>query len=155
MNKYLQVLNVGIQNTLAYRLNFFFRAAFNLVPLAATIFLWRTIYASKPADSGVAGYELAQMISYYLVVSIVDALTAVNEDDWQIVAEIRDGQISQFLLKPINYLSYRLVLFGAGRMVYLMTCIIPLGGFILYYQEFFQLPSDASVYLWFSLSVVS
>ena len=79
MKKYLQVLSVGIQNTLAYRLNFFFRAGFNLVPLAATIFLWRTIYASKPADSDVAGYELAQMISYYLVVSIVDALTAVND----------------------------------------------------------------------------
>ncbi len=154
MKKYLQVLNVGIQNTLAYRLNFFFRAAFNLVPLAATIFLWRTIYASKPVDSDVAGYELAQMISYYLVVSIVDALTAVNEDDWQIVAEIRDGQISQFLLKPINYLSYRLVLFGAGRMVYLITCMIPLGGFILYYHGYFQLPSDATVYVWFSLSVV-
>ncbi len=154
MNKYLQVLNVGIQNTLAYRLNFFFRAAFNLVPLAATIFLWRTIYASKPVDSAVAGYELAQMISYYLVVSIVDALTAVNEDDWQIVAEIRDGQISQFLLKPINYLAYRLVLFGAGRLVYLMTCLIPLGGFILYHHASFQPPSEPMVYLMFSISVV-
>ena len=114
MKKYLQVLNVGIQNTLAYRLNFFFWAAFNLIPLAATIFLWRTIYASKPVGSDVAGYELAQMISYYLIVSVVDALTAVNEDDWQIAAEIRDGLISQFLLKPINYLAYRLVLFAAA-----------------------------------------
>jgi ABC-2 type transport system permease protein len=154
MKKYLQVLSVGIQNTLAYRLNFFFRAGFNLVPLAATIFLWRTIYASKAADSDVAGYELAQMISYYLVVSIVDALTAVNEDDWQIAAEIRDGQISQFLLKPINYFAYRMVLYAAGRIVYLVTCFVPLGLFILYYQEYFHIPSDPSVYLWFSFSVV-
>ena len=94
------------------------------------------------------------MITYYLTVSIVDALTAVNEDDWQIVAEIRDGQISQFLLKPIDYLTYRLVLFGAGRFVYLLTAAIPLGGFIFYYHDSFLLPSEASVYLWFSISLI-
>ncbi len=154
MSKYLQVFNVGIQNTLAYRLNFFFRAAFNLIPLAATIFLWRTIYAGKAEGSSIAGYELAQMISYYLTVSIVDTLTAVNEDDWQIVAEIRDGQISQFLLKPMNYLSYRLVLFGAGRFVYLLTAVIPLGGFIFLYRDSFQLPTEAITYLWFAVSLV-
>ena len=154
MQKYLQVLSVGIQNTLTYRLNFFFRAVFNLIPLAATIFLWRTIYASKPESSDVAGYELAQMTSYYLVVSIVDAISAVNEDDWQIAAEIRDGLISQFLLKPINYLGYRLVLFIAGRLVYVVTCFIPLGGFILYYSGSLQLTTDPIVYGWFILSVV-
>ena len=62
-----------------------------------------------------AGYSLAGMISYYLLVTIVDTLTAVNEDDWQIAADIKDGNISQFLLKPINYLAYRLCLFFPGR----------------------------------------
>ena len=154
MRKYLQVFNVGIQNTLAYRLNFFFRALFNLIPLAATVFLWRTIYASKPVESEVAGYELAQMISYYLVVSIVSALTAVNEDDWQIAAEIRDGQISQFLLKPIDYLCYRLVLFVAGRGVYLVTCVVPLGAFIAYYHVYFTFPSDPQTLLLFLLATL-
>ena len=36
----------------------------------------------------------------------MDALTAVNEDDWQIAADIKDGNISQFLLKPMDYLWY-------------------------------------------------
>ena len=34
MKKYWHVLNVGIQNTLVYRVNFLFRAAFGLIPLA-------------------------------------------------------------------------------------------------------------------------
>ena len=63
-----------------------------------------------------AGYSLAGMISYYLLVTIVDTLTAVNEDDWQIAADIKDGNISQFLLKPINYLAYRLCLFFSGKI---------------------------------------
>src|SRR5437762_5587351 len=115
MRKYWHVINIGIQNTLVYRVNFLFRAVFGLIPLMATIFLWRTIYAGKASGDAVAGYTLAQMTSYYLLVTIVDALTAVNEDDWQIAADIKDGNISQFLLKPIDYLAYRLCLFGTGR----------------------------------------
>ena len=79
MNKYWHVINIGIQNTLVYRANFLFRSAFSLVPLFATLSLWRTVYAGQAGDVG--GYALAQMISYYLVVTIVDSLTAVTEDD--------------------------------------------------------------------------
>jgi ABC-type uncharacterized transport system permease subunit len=35
MKKYWHVINIGIQNTLVYRVNFLFRAAFGLIPLAA------------------------------------------------------------------------------------------------------------------------
>ena len=50
-NKYAHVLSMGIQNTLVYRTNFLFRAAFGLVPLAATLFLWEAIYADKNKDA--------------------------------------------------------------------------------------------------------
>jgi ABC-2 type transport system permease protein len=46
----------------------------------------------------IGDYSLAEMVSYYLLITLVDALTAVNEDDWQIAADIKDGNISQFLL---------------------------------------------------------
>ena len=109
MHKYLHVFNIGIQNTLVYRVNFLFRAAFGLVPLMAMLFVWRAIYEGKDAGSEVAGYQMSQIISYYLVVTLVDMTTAVTEDDWQIAADIREGTISQFLIKPIDFLRYRLV----------------------------------------------
>src|SRR5271154_6811241 len=108
MQKYWHVIKIGFANTLVYRMNFFFRAAFSLIPLLATLYLWRTVYRGKAGD--VAGYSLAAMISYYLIVTIVDTLTAVSDDDWQIAADIKDGNISQFLLKPINYTVYRMCL---------------------------------------------
>ena len=55
MRKYWHVINIGIQNTLVYRANFFFRASFSLVPLLATIFLWTTVYRSKEGTD-VGGY---------------------------------------------------------------------------------------------------
>ena len=135
MKKYWHVINIGIQNTLVYRVNFLFRATFALIPLAAVLFLWRAIYAGKQGGGEVAGYTLAQMTSYYLLVTIVDALTAVNEDDWQIAADIREGAISQFLLKPVDYLWYRLCLFFAGRAAYISMACIPLAIFIFIFRN--------------------
>jgi viologen exporter family transport system permease protein len=152
MAKYWHVINIGIQNTLVYRVNFLFRAVFGLIPLAAVIFLWRAVYAGKAASSEVAGYTLAQMISYYLLVTIVDALTAVNEDDWQIASDIKDGNISQFLLKPIDYLAYRLCLFGTGRIVYTAVAIIPVAIFIGLQHRYFVLPPDWATFGWFLVS---
>src|SRR5437868_12320664 len=120
----------------------------------ATIFLWRAIYSGKAAGGEVAGYTLAQMTSYYLLVTIVDALTAVNEDDWQIAADIKDGNISQFLLKPIDYLVYRLCLFVAGRLTYLAVAAIPLAVFIFYLREYFVLPPDWLTFCCFLFSTL-
>src|SRR6184192_1076121 len=154
MRKYWHVINIGIQNTLVYRVNFLFRAVFGLIPLMATIFLWRAIYSGKAAGGEVAGYTLAQMTSYYLLVTIVDALTAVNEDDWQIAADIKDGNISQFLLKPIDYLAYRLCLFGTGRLIYTIVAVVPVTLFILLQREYFVLPPDWGTFGWFLVSTV-
>ncbi len=128
MQKYWHVIKIGFGNTLVYRVNFFARAAFGLIPLLATIYLWRAVYRGQ--SSPVAGYSLAGMISYYLLVTIVDTLTAVNEDDWQIAADIKDGNISQFLLKPINYLAYRLCLFFSGKIIFTAVSLLPVGLFI-------------------------
>src|SRR5437867_2625543 len=142
MRKYWHVLNIGIQNNLTYRINFLARAVFGLIPLIAILYVWRTIYAGKAPGANVGTYTLAQMISYYLLSSIVDALTAVNEDDWQIATDIKDGNISQFLLKPIDYLWFRLCLFISGRLTYLAMAALPLALFILFWRQYFVLPMD-------------
>jgi ABC-2 type transport system permease protein len=152
MKKYGHVINIGIQNTLVYRVNFLFRAVFGLIPLIAIISLWRAIFSGKPED--VAGYTLAQMVSYYLVVTIVDALTAVAEDDWQIAADIKDGNISQFMLKPIDYLTYRLCIFGAGRVIYTAVAFVPVALFIWFQREYFVFPAHSETWLWFGVSLV-
>jgi ABC-2 type transport system permease protein len=135
-SKYAHVLSMGVQNTLVYRANFLFRAAFGLVPLMATLFLWKAIYADKPAGVAIGAYTLAQMVSYYLLVTVVDAVTAVAEDDWQIAADIKDGAVSQFLLKPLDYLAYRLCLYLSGRLIYTSVALIPVAFFLFFQREF-------------------
>jgi len=154
MGKYLHVLGIGIQNTLVYRVNFLFRAVFGLVPLMGTLFVWQAIYAGKGPDARVGAYTLQAMVSYYLVITFVDALTAVAEDDWQIAADIKDGAISQFLLKPMDYLTYRLCLYLSGRTIYTAVALVPVSLFALYLREYFLLPDGAGTALLFTVSLL-
>jgi ABC-2 type transport system permease protein len=142
-SKYGHVLSMGIQNTLVYRTNFLFRAAFGLVPLAATLFLWEAIYADKPAGAAIGAYTLAQMVSYYLLVTVVDSITAVAEDDWQIAADIKDGAVSQFLLKPLDFLAYRLCLYLSGRVIYTSVALIPVAFFLFFQREYLVGPAES------------
>lgn len=154
MQKYWHVFNVGIQNNLTYRFNFLARAVFGLIPLIAILFVWQKIYSGKGAGAMIGTYSLAEMISYYLLTTVVDALTAVNEDDWQIAADIKDGNISQFLLKPVDYLWYRLCLFFSGRVTYLTVALAPLTIFIVYLHQYFVLPPDWTAFGCFVFSMV-
>ena len=153
MVKYWHVLKIGMQNNLTYRFNFLARTLFGFIPLLAILSVWRTIYEGNGSQA-VGPYAYSEMISYYLLVTVIDALTAVNEDDWQIAADIKDGNISQFLLKPVDYMAYRICLFGAGRMVYFAIALVPMALFILYEHHFIYVPVHGATWVWFGFSLI-
>jgi ABC-2 type transport system permease protein len=154
VKKYSHVINIGIQNNLTYRFNFLARTLFGLIPLIALLYLWRTIYRGQGAGALVGTYTFAEMVSYYLISTLVDALTAVNEDDWQIAADIKDGNISQFLLKPIDYLAFRLCLFFSGRLAYDAVAGVPLAIFFVCLHHYFVLPPGWGAFAAFLFSTV-
>jgi ABC-2 type transport system permease protein len=154
VKKYWHVIGIGIQNNLTYRFNYLTRTLFSFIPLFAMLSLWRTVYAGKPSGSSLSGYTQQEMIFYYLMVAVVDVLTAVNEDDWQIAADIREGNISWFLLKPIDYLWYRFCLFCAGRITFMVMASVPLALFIFCFRQNFMLPPDLVTFAAFLVSLV-
>jgi ABC-2 type transport system permease protein len=150
--KYRFIWQLGVQNALVYRTNFLLRAIFNLIPLLAIITLWRAIYGGK--DASIAGYTLPQMVSYYLLVTVIDALTSVTEDDWQIAADIKEGHISQFLIRPMEYLGYRLCLFLSGRLVFTVASAAPVVVFLVMQQDYFLWPPGLGAFFCFALSLL-
>jgi ABC-2 type transport system permease protein len=153
VKKYLHVIGIGIQNNLTYRFNYLTRTLFSFIPLFAMLSLWQKIY-SGPGGATHAGWTKAEMIFYYLMLAVVDVFTAVNEDDWQIAADIREGNISQFLLKPIDYLWYRLCLFFSGRVTFVMMAGIPLAVFIFCFRSYFLPPASTAAMIVFPFSLV-
>ena len=154
MKKYLHVINIGLQSNLAYRFNYLTRTLFSFIPLFAMLSLWRTIYAHRNGTSGASSFSRAEMMFYYLLVAGVDVLTAVNEDDWQIAADIREGNISQFLLKPVDYLWYRLCLFVSGRIAFVAVAGLPLAVFIFCFRQYVLPPVNLTALLVFPFSLV-
>src|SRR3989441_9369625 len=109
IDKYVSVFNIGLQNTFVYRWNYFLRAAFGLIPLAGTVFLWSAVF--KERGGPLHGYDYGSMIYYYLLMILVSNLVTPTQDEWQIAADIREGQIKALLTKPVNYLGIRFRIF--------------------------------------------
>ena len=86
-----------------YRWNYFLRALFGLIPLAGTVFLWSAVF--KERGGSLHGYDYGSMIYYYLLTLLVSNLVTPTEDEWQIAADIREGQINALLTKPMSYLG--------------------------------------------------
>src|SRR5947209_15328886 len=145
IDKYVSVFNIGLQNTFVYRWNYFLRAAFGLIPLAGTVFLWSAVF--KERGSGLHGYDYGSMICYYLLMILVSNLVTPTEDEWQIAADIREGQINALLTKPLSYLAYRFSIFWSSRLVYTAVTLPPIALIFVYFRQYIALPTNAMTYV--------
>jgi ABC-2 type transport system permease protein len=105
---------VGLQSNLVYRWNFAVRSVFWFFHLVVVFILWGAAFAGK--DS-IGGYSFKQTLTYFVVIFVMQFFVGAFNEDYQISEDIRNGLINQFLLKPINYFSYRLSVFAAARVV--------------------------------------
>ncbi len=94
------------------------------------------------------------MIQYFLLCMVVDALVTPVDDEWQISAEIRDGQLNMLLLRPINHLFYRLTLFASSRLVNFSIIILPLLVAFIPFHSFITFPHHFLPWICFSLSIL-
>jgi ABC-2 type transport system permease protein len=139
MQKYLHVLNIGLQNTFVYRWNFLLRCLFSFVPLLGMVYLWRVVF--QASDMQMAGYTYGSIISYFVALILLDSIASPTEDDFQIAAEIKDGLINQFLLKPVNYFIYRFCLFWSSRAIYTAVTLVPILSVAFLLRDYIVLPT--------------
>src|SRR5881275_1170686 len=150
--KYASVFNIGLQNTFVYRWNYFLRALFGLIPLAGTVFLWNAVFKERGGE--LHGYDYSSMIYYYLLTLLVSNLVTPTEDEWQIAADIREGQINALLTKPMSYLAYRFSIFCSARLVYTLVTLPPIALIFLYFHNYVVLPDQVMTYVFACISMV-
>ena len=68
--------------------------------------------------------------------------------------EIREGQINNFLAKPIDHLAYRASLFLSARLLYTALTILPIAGVFAWFHEFIVLPRDPLTWPLFVVSLI-
>jgi ABC-2 type transport system permease protein len=147
---YRRVFSIGLQDTFVYRWNFLLRSLFSIIPLVGTVFVWRAVCGP---EGSVSDYSLSSMVFYFVGVLFVDNLASPTEDEWRIAAEIREGQISSLLTKPMNHLGYRLALFVAYRLLYSLITLPVMGAVLWVLRSNLQWPANGSTWVLFALSV--
>jgi ABC-2 type transport system permease protein len=137
--KYRHAFLTGLQSNIVYRWNFAVRGCFSVFHLVVIFILWGAVYAGQ---TRIGGFDLAQTLTYFVSLIVLQFFIGAFNEDYQISEDIRNGLINQFLLKPINYFFYRLSVFAAARLVSGLLVFIPLAFALPFLWHYLVLPPE-------------
>ena len=120
MNKYLQVFKVSFQQEFVYRVNFIMWRVRNVLQIFLVFFLWDTVFADP--DRVVFGYDRAEILTYVFGLLIVRGLV-LSARSIEVSGEISRGDLSNYLLKPLNYFRYWLTRDVSSKVLNLVFAI--------------------------------
>lgn len=103
MKKYFEAGKVLFKAQLAYRFDIILSMIFTISKIFLAYVLWDAIFGKQ---STVAGFSFNAMISYYIISSFINQLDQSAGTGGQIAAEIRNGQFSKYMLKPMSIFGY-------------------------------------------------
>lgn len=128
LNKYRMSFLQGLQNSLQYRVDFFLGLLGLFLPLFIQYYLWRAIY-SGTTEQSLYGYSYAEMISYLILAALAHKIISTGFEN-SIVEDIKNGGLNKYLIQPVNYLLYRVLLFLGGRLYQMIVFFIIFLAFI-------------------------
>lgn len=102
MNKYFRVAKLTWDETVAYRLNFVMWRIRTVLQILTLYFLW---FSLIPSGTLLFGYDRSLMLTYVLGTSLISSIV-LSSRSYAVGDEINSGNLSNFLLRPINYFLY-------------------------------------------------
>lgn len=143
MKKYLTIINIAWQRSITYRFTVFAYRVGEIMEVIVLILMWSAIYESQPV---IKGFTLNEMITYILFGNLVNVIVRCFMAEF-IAREIKDGKLSLFLVKPMEYFNYILT-FELGRktLAFLMSFLSQLI-IILFFLDKIFINSDIAYLL--------
>ena len=135
MNKYLQVFKVSVQQEIAYRANFVVWRIRNVIQMGLVFFLWDSVF-SDPAKL-LFGYNREKILTYVFGLLIIRSFVLTSRAT-SIAGEVAQGDLSNYLTKPLSYFRYWFSRDIAGKVLNLGFAAIEVSIlFILLKPSFF------------------
>lgn len=122
MKKYLLTFSLSLQEEFTYRLNFILWRVRNFLKILMTYFLWQGVFMTTETAFG---YTPNEMTTYVLMVLVVTAMV-FSAPSSAIGGEIASGELSNFLVKPVNYIRYWFSRDMASKLLNLLFVCIEL-----------------------------
>ena len=120
IGKYLAVGRVALATQAAYRLEMLLRTLFLAMILYVFVQLWSVTYEAMGRQT-VAGFSVAQMIWYLMVTESI--LISRPRMTLEIDGEVRAGDVAYQLIRPYDYVLFRLARYLAERLLRLGICL--------------------------------
>lgn len=120
MRKYLTVFAASWQNEFTYRLNFVLWRFRVVLRILMTFFLWHAIYLGHQTAFG---YTREQMMAYVFLALVVSTFVMAAPSNDNIGGEIGSGDLSNYLVKPLNYLTYWLTRDWASKLLNMLFVV--------------------------------
>ncbi len=103
MKKYLSIFRISFAQEFAYRVNFIIWRVRNVLQILLVFFLWSTVFTNPQTE--LFGYNRDKILTYVFGIFILRALV-LSSRAVDIAGEISRGDLTNYLLKPINYIKY-------------------------------------------------
>ncbi len=151
MGKYLAVISNSMKRNLAYRANSIITVVSVFFSFIVLFYFWSSIYRQ---GNQIGTYSLEAIISYYVLVTIFELLVVGDNTSWSVGEEIKSGQITSAILKPISYLKYKVSQSIGGILYRLLIFILPIIGVVFLLKDFLVVADDRGVFGFVLLSAV-
>lgn len=150
MNKYLAIVRLSLQEYFVYRLNFILWRVRIVLSILITFFLWQAAYATKEL---VFNYSLSQMLTYIILLSFIHGVV-LSTQTTKVSEEIVWGNLSNFLIRPINYFYHCLSRDFADKIVNTVCSVIEITLLIVLFKPPIFLQTNPSILLFFAFSIM-
>lgn len=151
MSKYLIIFNVSWQNEFVYRLNFILWRFRVVLYFLLVYFLWTGVFSSH---TNVFGYSRPDILTYIFVTLFVGTLVR-SQLSLEIGAEIANGNITNYFIRPVGYLKYWFTRDIANKLLNTLFSIFEIGLLFVILKPEIKLPSDPLFLLLFSIVLIS
>jgi ABC-2 type transport system permease protein len=149
MGKYWTAFKTNWQYNFEYRGEFFAHLLRSLATLTVLIFVFKAVFSQTDNFSG---YTFSSMFTYLVMVRVLHFVSRGNTARL-ISQDIKEGNLSSFLLKPFSYLKYQFISFLANRLFEMTLTFSLIIFFLFFFSDWFSIPS-LSYFLGFLIFLV-
>lgn len=125
-----QIFSLEVRRAFAYRSDFWFSFVVSVgAQFAVAWFLWKSIFSYQGARQ-IGGYTFSALMLYYLLVPIISrSVFGGNLGD--IATEIYQGTLTRYLIYPVSFFRYKLIVHCANAAILLVQLLFVIGTVVL------------------------
>lgn len=156
MKKYWLIITNTWLEYLAYRLNFLVWRLRSFVSFAMIYFFWWAVFSPPGGGVGasqVFGWQQGQILTYILGVAFIRSLIFSSRTS-DVGGEINQGNLTNYLLKPLNFFSYWFSRDTADKLLNIACTFVELTLFSLILRPALFWQTDLSYLLFFLIALI-